>query len=116
MLLFSELNIHIPHHVVGEVVADIEAFDFAVLRELFEEVFIELLEVVLNLARVDGLSVGVDARCYHVGPLVHVREKNGWAYAGLRVQTRASISVSTRADLEIERTVHPVLLRPEYRC
>lgn len=116
MLLLSELNIHIPHHMVGEVVTDIKAFDISILGELIKEVFIELLEVVLDLARVYGLPVGINARCYHVGPLVHVRKKNCWAYAGLCVETRAPIAVPARADLEVERAIHPVFLRPENRC
>jgi len=101
--------------VVGEVVAYIEAFDFSVLGELFEEILIELLEVVLDLARVDGVAVGIDAGGYHVGALVHVGEENGGTYAGLCVEARAAIPVPTRADLEVERAIYPVLLRPEYR-
>ena len=102
--------------MVGEVVADIEAFDFAVLGELLEEILIELLEVVLDLARVDGVAVGVDAGGYHVGALVHVGEENGGTYAGLCVEARAAIPVPTGADLEVERAIDPVLLRSEYRC
>ena len=102
--------------MISKVVADIEAFDFTVLGELLEEILIELLEVVLDLARVDGVAVGVDAGGYHVGALVHVGEQNGGAYAGLRVEAGAPISVPTRADLEVERAIHPVLLRPENRC
>ena len=102
--------------MVGEVVADIVAFDITVLGELVEEVFVELLEVVLDFARVDGVAVGVDAGGDHVRALVHVGEENSGAYARLRVETRAPVAVPARADLEVERAVHPVLLRPEYRC
>lgn len=102
--------------MVGEVVTDIKAFDISILGELIKEVFIELLEMVVDLARVYGLPVGINARCYHVGPLVHVRKKNCWAYAGLCVETRAPITVPARADLEVERAIHPVFLRPENRC
>jgi len=102
--------------VVGEVVAYIEAFDFAVLGELRKDILIELLEVVLDFARVDGVVVGVDAEGYHVGALVHVGEQNGRAYARLRVEERAAITVPARADLEVERAIHHDLPRREYRC
>ena len=58
--------------MVGKVVTDIEAFNLAVLGELLKEIFIELLEVGLNGARVDGLAMSVDARRDHVRALVHV--------------------------------------------
>ena len=102
--------------MVGEVVADVEALDVAVLAKLVEEVLVELLEVVLNLPGVDGLALGVHAGGYHVGPLVHVGEQQRRANAGLRVEPGAPVTVPARPDLEVERAVHPVLLRPEYRC
>lgn len=104
------------YHVVGEVVADIEAFDIAVLGEFVEEVFVELLEVVLDLTRVYGLTVCVDAGGDHVGALIHVRQQYRWADAGLRVQPGAPVTVPACPDLEVERAIHPVLLCPEYRC
>ena len=101
--------------MVGKVVTDIEAFNLAVLGELLKEIFIELLEVGLNGARVDGLALSVDARRDHVRALVHVGEEKGRAYAGLRVEPRAPVAVSARSDLEVERAVHSVFLRPKYR-
>lgn len=71
--------------------------------------------MLLDLAGVDGITLGVNAGGDHVGTLVHVGEKESWADAGLGVKTRATISMTTRAYLEIERTVHPVLFRPKYR-
>ena len=101
--------------MVGKVVTDIEAFNLAVLGELLKEIFIELLEVGLNGARVDGLALSVDARRDHVRALVHVGEEKGRAYAGLRVEPRAPVAVSARSDLEVEWAVHSVFLRPKYR-
>jgi hypothetical protein len=100
--------------VIGEVVTDVEALDVAVLGELVEEVLVEVLEVLLDVGRVEvgvGLSLGGE----HIRPLVHVREAQRGADRRLRVQPRAPVPVPARPDLEVERAVHPVLLRPEYR-
>ncbi|WVY98953.1 hypothetical protein V8G54_031104 [Vigna mungo] len=69
MLLLSKLNVYITCHVVGEVVANIEGFDFVVPGELRKDILIELLEVVLDLAAVDGVVMGVAVGGYHVGAL-----------------------------------------------
>ena len=71
--------------------------------------------MLLGLAGVDGVNIGVDAGGNHVGSLVHVGENDSRADAGLGVETRAPVSVTTRAYLEIERAVYPVLFRPKYR-
>ena len=69
----------------------------------------------LHVARVHGVSVGVDAGSDHVRPLIHVGEEKRGADAGLRVEARAAIAVPASADLKVEWAVHSVLLRPEYR-
>lgn len=74
----------------------------------------ENLEMGLDLLGIDRLALRVDAGGDHVGALVHVGEEQRGAGAGLSVQTRAPVAVPTRADLEVERAVHPVLLRPKY--
>lgn len=105
-------------HVIGEIVANIEALNGAILAELFEEIFIEVVEVILYLVGVEGLGLGLirvsDDVHVHVGPLIHVGENEGWAYSGLCVEPRTPVTVPASADLEVERTVNPVLLRPEY--
>lgn len=75
--------------MVGEIITDIQALDVTILAELLKQVFIEILEVVLDLARVQGLGLGlrVDTRSEHVGPLVHVGEEEGRADGGLGVET-----------------------------
>ena len=107
--------------MIGEVVADIEALDLAVLAELLEEILVEVLEVVLDLVGVEGLGLGLvrvwgEERGDHVGALVHVGEEEGGADGGLGVEPGAAVAVPAGPDLEVERAVHPVLLRPEYRC
>jgi len=73
------------------------------------------LKVLLNLSRIDGIPLGINARCNHIRALVHVREKESGADAGLGVKPGAAIAMSTSSDLEIERAIHPVFLRPEDR-
>lgn len=73
------------------------------------------LEVPLHLAGVDGLALGVDAGGDHIGPLVHVGEQERGADAGLGVESGAAVAVPASPNFEVERAVHSVLLRPEYR-
>lgn len=107
-------------HVIGEIIADIQALNRAVLAELLEEILVEVVEVILDLVGVEGLGLGLigvgDDVHVHVGPLVHVRQNQRWADCGLRVEPRTPVAVPASADLEVERTVNPVLLRTEYRC
>lgn len=113
LVLLLEQNIDVANHVVGEVVADVEALHLAELVELLEYVLVEILEVGLDLARVQGLPLGVDTGGDHVGSLVHVGEEEGWGDCGTVVETRATVSVTARADLEVERAVHSVLFGSE---
>lgn len=72
LLLLPELDIDVSDHMVGKIIADVEALDLAKLVEFFKDVLVEVLEVLLNLFGVDGLALGVDAGGNHVGTLVHV--------------------------------------------
>lgn len=101
--------------MVGQVVTDVQALDFAILAELLKQVLVKVFKVVLDLARVEGLALRVNTRSDHVRALVHVGEQQCWADARLRVQPRASISMSTSSDLKVERTVHSILLCSENR-
>lgn len=72
MVFLFKLDINISDHVVGEVIADIKALDLTELAEFFKDVFVEVLKVFLDFARVDWLALGVDAWSDHVRALVHV--------------------------------------------
>lgn len=67
----------------------------------------------LDLARVKRVALRVDAGGDHIEPLIHVRKQERGADTRLRVETRASVAVSARADLEVKRTVYPVFLGPQ---
>lgn len=116
LVLLAKLDVDVADHVVGEIVADIEALDLTELCELREYVLIEVLEVLLDLARVQGLPLRIHAWRDHVRALVHVRQQQRRRDARPVVQPGAPVAVPARADLEVERTVDAVLLRPEDRC
>jgi hypothetical protein len=116
LVLLLELDVDVADHVVGEIVADVEALHLAELVKLLEDVLVEGLEVLLDLARVDGLALGVHAGGDHVRPLVHVGEEDRRRDRGPVVEARAPISVAARSNLEVERTVDAVLLGAEDRC
>lgn len=115
LLLLLELDINITDHVVSEVIADVEALDLAELAELLEDVLVEVLKVLLDLAGVDRLSLWVDARGDHVGTLVHVGEEEGRGDGGPVVEAGAAVAVPASSDLEVEGAIHTVLLRAEDR-
>lgn len=67
----------------------------------------------LDLAGVDRLAIGVDARGNHVRAVVHVGEEKRGGDGGAIVETRTAVAVSAGADLEIEGAVNAVLLGTE---
>lgn len=97
MFFLPELNVHITNHVVSQIVTDIQALDLSVLAQLLEQILIKILEVVLDLAGVEGLALGVDAGVgEHIGALVHVGDEEGGADAGLGVEAGApSVTLQT---------------------
>lgn len=111
LILLPELNIHIADHVVGEVVTHVEALDLAVLAEFLKDVLVEILEVGLDLLRVDGVALSINSRGDHVRTQVHVGEQQRRRDRRLVVQAGASVAMAARADLEVEGAVHAVLLR-----
>lgn len=115
VVLLLELDVDVTDHVVGEVVTDVEALDLAELGELLENVLVEVLEMLLNLAGVDGVALGVDSGGDHVGALVHVGEDKGRGDGGAVMEAGASVAVAASADLEVEWAVNPILLGAENR-
>jgi len=74
MFCFSKLNVNITHHVVSQVVTNVQAFYLSIFVQLLKQVFIEILKVGLDFAGVNGLALRIDARGDHIGALVHVGE------------------------------------------
>lgn len=72
IFFLSKLNINIPHHVVSQIVTNIQALNLSELVQLFKKILIEILEMFLDFARIDGIALSIDAGVDHVGALVHV--------------------------------------------
>ena len=77
LILLPELNIHVSNHVIGKVVTDVKVLDLTELAQLLEYVLVEVLEVLLDLAGVDGLALRVHSGGDHIRALVHVRQQDG---------------------------------------
>lgn len=69
--------------------------------------------MILSFTWINGLASCIDARRDHIRPSVHTGEKESWADAGTRVNPGAVITMPASSDLEVERAVHPILLRPK---
>lgn len=74
MIFLSELDINITNHVVSQVVANVKVFNLSILAKLFKQIFIEVLEVALDLAGVKGLALRVNTGGDHIRALVHIRQ------------------------------------------
>ncbi|AAB70028.1 hypothetical protein, partial [Arabidopsis thaliana] len=52
-----------------------------------------------------------DHKLFEPALLIRIRKEKRWADTWFGVETRASISVTTNADFEVERTIHAIFLR-----
>lgn len=115
LFFFFELNVDVSNHVVGKIVANVEALDLPKLAQLLEDILVEILEMFLDLSRVDWLPLRVYSWGNHVRPLVHVGEEERRRDRGPIMEPRAPVTVPASPDLEVEGAVHAVLLCPEDR-
>lgn len=113
LILFLELDIDIADHVVSEIITYVEGLDFTKFTEFLEDVLVKILEMLLYLSWVNWLSLGIYAWGNHIRTLVHVGKDQRGGYSGSVMEAGAAVSVTTCADLEVERAVHAVFLRPE---
>lgn len=56
--------------------------------------------MVLNFARIEGLTLRINALSNHVRALVHIGQEKGRADAGLGVEPGALVSVPASTDLK----------------
>lgn len=59
VLFLPKLHVNIPDHVVSKIVAHVQILNFSILAQLFEYVFVEILEVLLKLTGIRLLDVPV---------------------------------------------------------
>lgn len=131
------------YHVISQIITNIQTLNFPILAQLLKQILIKILqniqtrtksntkmrqrqmkkkkepnlEVILDFVGVKRLSlIRVNDRGNHVGSLVHVWEKKGWADGGFGVEPWTTVAMSASSDLEVERAVNPILLGPKYRC
>lgn len=102
-----EPRVDVADQVVVVVVADDELLELAVLAHLAPDVFVEGVEVVLQLGRVHAV-LGVEG-----GVLVEVGHEDGLRVGGLDVFAGAAIAVAAGADLIVEGAVDFILLCSE---
>lgn len=72
LVLLPKLNVNIANHVVGEIITDVKVLDVTELSKFLVNIFIEILEVFLNLVGINGLALSINTGGDHVGALVHV--------------------------------------------
>lgn len=109
-ILVLEPRVHVADQVVVVVVAHDKLLDLAVPAHLAPDIFVECVEVVLELRRVHPV-LGVERRV-----LVQVRHEDGLRVRGLHVLSAAAVAVPTRAYLVVEGAVDFVLLGAENGC
>merc|ERR1719409_2218181 len=110
VLLVGELAVDVADHVVAQVLADVELLDLAVAGELVVDLLVELVELLLDLLRVELRRVPARGGDLRRRVLVHVLHDHRLREGRLVVLARAPVAVAARADLEVERAVHLVLL------
>ncbi len=113
-LLVAEAHVAVAGEVLGEVLADVDALDLAVLLHLGADVVVEVVEVVAAVLVGDvGRGEALLARVLLdlLGRVVEVLQHDRLAEHGLVVDARAAVAVAARAYLVVERAVHLVLLR-----
>lgn len=116
MFLLPKLHVHISDHMISEVVANIEILNFSILAELFEDILIEILEVLLQLARIRLLDISMliyAAVKASVRRLIHIRQQQSLTSGRPVVKPRAAVAMATNANLKVKRTIDTILLCPE---
>eukprot|EP00411_Alexandrium_monilatum_P080994 CAMPEP_0175616166 /NCGR_PEP_ID=MMETSP0096-20121207/65740_1 /TAXON_ID=311494 /ORGANISM="Alexandrium monilatum, Strain CCMP3105" /LENGTH=221 /DNA_ID=CAMNT_0016921317 /DNA_START=47 /DNA_END=708 /DNA_ORIENTATION=+ len=110
-LLMVVLAIHVPEHVVRNVVQHHQVFDLAVVRELEEDLLVERLHVLLRSGVHVVVPVLVVGDAHRLGDVrIHVRQEQGLARCRPDVRAVAPVAVPACPDLEVEGAVHAVLL------
>mmetsp|Transcript_25543 Transcript_25543/g.67750 ORF Transcript_25543/g.67750 Transcript_25543/m.67750 type:complete len:215 (+) Transcript_25543:487-1131(+) len=114
VFLVVVLDVHVPDHVVAQVVDDDQILNLTVVCELKENLDVEGLQVLLSTVIhvvVPRLVVRQGQRLRGVG--VHVRQEERLTHGWPVVQTIALVAIPAGADLEVERAIHSVFLCAE---
>jgi hypothetical protein len=71
LLLFPEVYINVPNHVISHVVTDAQIFYLAILAELLVEILVKVVKVLLDFPRIHW-NILIGAWDRRIRPLVHV--------------------------------------------
>jgi len=113
MFLFPELHIYIPNHMIGQIVTHIEVLNLSILAEFLKNIFIKVLKVLLQFARIRLLDVSMlihAAVKSSVWRLVHVGEQQRLTCCWPIVKTGAAVAMAAHSNLEIKRTIDSIFL------
>mmetsp|Transcript_56253 Transcript_56253/g.105463 ORF Transcript_56253/g.105463 Transcript_56253/m.105463 type:complete len:301 (+) Transcript_56253:41-943(+) len=114
ILFVVVLHIDIADHVVAQIIHHDQVLNLAVVCQLQEHLHVEGLQVrlrpVIHVV-IPGLIVGQGQALRSVG--IHMGEQQGLTHRRPVVKSIALVTISTGPDLEVERTVHAILLSSE---
>jgi hypothetical protein len=99
--------------MIGQIVAHIEVLNLSILAEFLKNIFIKVLKVLLQFARIRLLDVSMlihAAVKSSVWRLVHVGEQQRLTCCWPIVKTGAAVSMAAHSNLEIKRTIDSIFL------
>jgi len=108
-----KLHIKVTRQVITQVGRHINLLHLPKIPQLQEHVLIEIIIMLLRLLLVHLERLAVHCHRHGGGILVHVVDDEGLADSGLVMNARAAVSVAAGPDLEVEGTIHFVLLCAE---
>ena len=114
MILGLIFDIDVSNHVFSDVISDDDFFEFAELCKLSENFLIKVFKVVYGLNQtllwhIQPIRKGYGCRWV----IIEVRKHHGLGDGWLIVNTCAGLPMTAGSNLEIEGTVHLVLLCTE---
>lgn len=62
LLFLTKLNINITNHVISQIVTNIQALNLSILVQFFKQVFIKILKMFLDFARINRIALSINTR------------------------------------------------------
>jgi len=122
ILLVLKLDIHITNQMITEVIAHVHFFNFTILLLQFKKHILEKCIVVLLCFYIVHNVRSCSLRCWSYSirslrfvlwVLEHILKKKSLREGWFVVKTRTFITMTASTDLEVERTIHFILLSTE---
>lgn len=109
VLLVTEFDIDIAHHMVTKVLTNLHIFNRAKGLQLIKNFLIEIVELFLNLVFIKLRRVASHHGYRGERILPHVLDDNRLAEWGSVVLSRAPIAVSTCTNFKVKRAIYLIL-------